>query len=92
MTPHASPTVDLTLHCVEEGVEDDNPLHGYHIVESMPVFPAFWAMRRTLFWWRNFAVFCQEDAMKTPPSSHAEECGIDIVQGWVIRSSVWTSL
>ena len=48
MTPSASPSVDLTLHCVEEGVEDDDPRHGFHIVESLPVFPRFWAMRRTL--------------------------------------------
>ena len=54
--PKASPTVDLTLHCVEEGVEDDNPLHGFHIVESMPVFPAFWAMRRHLFDWKLFVL------------------------------------
>ena len=42
MTPKASPTVDFTLHCVEEGTEDNDPRHGYHIVESMPVFRAFW--------------------------------------------------
>ena len=49
VTPKVSPTVDFTLHAVEEGVKDDNPLHGFHIVESLPVFPAFWAMRRSLF-------------------------------------------
>jgi len=26
---------------------------------------------------------------KTPPPSFAEDCGMDVVHGWIVRSSVW---